>query len=504
MPTSYSLRWPKRLAIVDYAVAVLSVVATVIVANWLDLYLHAAPVSLFVCAVMFSAWLGGFGPGMVATVLAVLAFQYYFVSPIHSFAVDSTEIPRVIVFALAAFFVGSLSARQRSTTEALRESEQRFRDYTETASDWFWETGADHSFTRISAGSEEHRQRLKALRIDPGRRIGMKRWDYAADVEEEADKWRLHREALNAHQPFRHFRYRVAGADGSVVYVASSGKPVFDGGGRFLGYRGVSTDVTAAVRAEQIEHALQQARAELAHVTRVATLGEVTASFAHEVNQPLAAIANNAGACLRLLPRGPDALDDVREALGDIVGDAERASAIIDRVRALATRSPTEHVPLHLDDVVEGVLALVASEAAARRVKLRTEVASNLPVVRGDRVQLQQVLLNLVVNGMDAMATVDERQRVLEIRGRHDVDDGSLTATISVVDHGIGVDDIEVGRLFDAFYTTKPHGMGMGLAISRSIIELHGGRLWGEPNQGPGATFSFTVPAADSTVPDRD
>jgi C4-dicarboxylate-specific signal transduction histidine kinase len=279
---------------------------------------------------------------------------------------------------------------------------------------------------------------------------------------------------------------------------------MFDAEGRFVGYRGVSSDVTAAVRAAEAEKALHEARAELAHVARVTTLGEVTASFAHEVNQPLAAIVNNAHACLGLLPNGPRDLDEVRDALADIVLDAERASAIIQRVRTLATRSGAEKVPLRLDDVVSDVVALATTEAAARRVTIRTEVATDLPLVSGDRVQLQQLLLNLVVNGMDAMGGVDEELRLLVIRGCPDVQDGAPAAIIHVEDRGIGLSTAEMPRLFEAFYTTKPQGMGLGLAISRSIIEAHGGRLWAKANQGPGATFSFSVPAAVSTAASRE
>jgi PAS domain S-box-containing protein len=481
----------------NYGVSVLAVGAALVVTLWLDLHLNEAPVSILICAVMVSAWFGGFGPGLLATVLSILAFHYYFVPPIYSFAVEIAEIPRAVVFALATFFVGSLSASQRSATEALRMSEQRFRDYAETASDWAWETGPDHAFTRVS-------EKLAARGIDPGTRIGAKRWDYATDLEAAPEKWRLHRATLEAHQPFRHFTYRTASADGSALYIATSGKPLFDADGRFLGYRGVSSDVTAAVRAEQVEKALREAQAELAHVTRVTTLGEVTASFAHEVNQPLAAIVNNANACLGLLPSGPHDLDEIRDALGDIVSDAERASAIIQRVRTMATRSPSEKVPLRLEDVVADVVALATTESAARRVTIRTEVAADLPVVSGDRVQLQQVLLNLVVNGMDAMGTVAEERRLLVIRGRPDMQDGNSAATISVQDHGTGLNAAQRDRLFEAFYTTKPHGMGMGLAISRSIIEMHGGRLWAEPNEGPGATFSFSVPGAASSTANRD
>jgi PAS domain S-box-containing protein len=243
--------------------------------------------------------------------------------------------------------------------------------------------------------------------------------------------------------------------------------------------------------------ALRDAQMALAHVTRVTTLGEVTASFAHELNQPLAAIVNNANACLGLLPNRRTDLNEVRDALADIVSDAERASAIIDRVRRLAQRSSPEKVPLRLEDVVRDVVALTAAESDARGVAIRVEVAADVPVVLGDRVQLQQVMLNLIVNGMDAMSSVSDRERRLEIRGVPDRHDGRPAARISVEDRGIGLGAAEMERLFDAFYTTKTHGMGIGLAISRTIIAAHGGRLWAEPNQGPGATFSFSLPAAD-------
>ena len=288
---------------------------------------------------------------------------------------------------------------------------------------------------------------------------------------------------------------------GAAIVVAGRQSLQRDEHGAPIAILEINRDVTDRKRAEE---ALRTAEAELARVTRVTTLGEVTASFAHEVNQPLAAIVNNANACLALLPDGRPDLDEVRGALADVMSDADRASAIIERVRALAARSPSESVPLRLEDVVKDVVALTAAESVARRVTIRAEVARDLPVVSGDRVQLQQVVLNLVVNGMDAMGTVHEQGRLLEIRGRQDVQDGSLAVTISVQDQGVGLNAAHMGRLFDAFYTTKPNGMGMGLAISRSIIEMHGGRLWAEPNQGPGATFSFSVPAAVSTVPKRD
>ena len=281
--------------------------------------------------------------------------------------------------------------------------------------------------------------------------------------------------------------------DGANIVVATRWSVQRDEHGAPIAILEINRDITDRKRAEE---ALRTAEAELAHVTRLTTLGEVTASFAHELNQPLAAIVNNAAACLDLLPDGRHDLDEIRAALTDITSDANRASQIIARVRALATRTPAEKVPLRLEDVVKDIVALTATESAGRRVAIRADVAADLPVVSGDRVQLQQVLLNLVVNGMDAMATVHEQDRRLEIRARHDERHGSLAATISVQDQGIGLDGAQVTRIFEPFYTTKPHGMGMGLAISRSIIEAHGGRLWAEPNDGPGATFSFSLPAS--------
>ena len=248
------------------------------------------------------------------------------------------------------------------------------------------------------------------------------------------------------------------------------------------------------------EETLQKMQAALTHATRVNTLGEVTASFAHELNQPLAAIVNNADACLGLLPDARPELGEIREALTDIAADARRASAIIERVRALARRSVAEKTQLRLAEVVAEVAALTATDAVVRRVTIHTDVPADLPGVLGDRVQLQQVLLNLIVNAIDAMGAVHESERRLVIRGRTDTDGAQPAVRVSVEDRGVGLRAEDASRLFEAFYTTKPQGMGLGLAISRSIIEAHGGRLLAEPNQGPGATFSICLPTAQASA----
>jgi PAS domain S-box-containing protein len=287
--------------------------------------------------------------------------------------------------------------------------------------------------------------------------------------------------------------FRVIWPDGSIHWLSANGQLFVDDRGQSRRMVGFTADITPRKQAEQ---ALQKAQAALTHVTRVTTLGEVTASFAHELNQPLAAIANNANACLGLLSSGRHDPNEIREALVDIVADAERASAIIERVRALAKHLVPEQAEVRLVDVVNDVLGLAAAELAARRVAIWTDMPADLPTVVADRVQLQQVLLNLLVNAMDAMTSVDESRRRVEIRGRVGADDGRPAVTISVEDRGIGLQPDVGDRLFEAFYTTKSHGMGLGLAISRSIISAHGGRLWAERNQGPGATFSFSLPAA--------
>jgi signal transduction histidine kinase len=267
------------------------------------------------------------------------------------------------------------------------------------------------------------------------------------------------------------------------------------------GYEGVLCTFVDLTERNRAHEALQQAQATLAHATRVSTLGELTASIAHEVNQPLAAILNNANAGLGLLSSGrPEELEEVRAALDDIAADAERASSVIERVRALARRSPPERERLQLVDVVADVMILAARELASRRVTIRRNALAPLPVVMGDRVELQQVLLNMVVNGVEAMAALDEDKRLLEITGCAETLEGRPAATIRVRDRGVGLSSADKTRLFEAFYTTKPNGMGMGLAISRSIIEAHGGRMWVEPNAGPGATFAFTLFSAEASA----
>src|SRR6266436_5000856 len=300
---------------------------------------------------------------------------------------------------IVRWYGSATDIEDRKLTEvALRESEQRFRDYAETASDWLWETGPDHRFTRIS----EH---VNAIGFQPSGVTGVARWDVATDVESEREKWRMHRAMIEARQPFRDFVYTTNGT-GSPIYVRTSGKPIHDANGNFLGYRGTGTNITAMIRADHAEEALREAQAELARVTRVTTLGEMTASIAHEVNQPLAAVIANAEAGLRWLDRETPDLAAARRSVEWAISDASRASDVVRGVRALANKTDIERVPLDVNEIVTEVIALVQREAISHGTSLRTELAPAPPMVLGDRVKLQQVIINLVMNGIEAMQAV--------------------------------------------------------------------------------------------------
>ena len=251
---------------------------------------------------------------------------------------------------------------------------------------------------------------------------------------------------------------------------------------------GAVMDLTEARRAQQ---SLNEVQAELAHITRMTSLGELTASIAHEVNQPLAAIAMRGQAARRFLNRTVPEIDEVREAIEAIIGNADRASEVIARIRNLSRKTASEFTPLDINEVIYDTVSLVQDQASNHRVRLRLDLASGLPDVPGDRVQLQQVIINLVMNGIEAMtATTGQGLEVVIRSGCYD-DEQVLVA---VQDAGVGIDADNVTKIFDAFYTTKAEGMGMGLSICRSIIEAHHGRMWASHNAGPGATIQFTLP----------
>jgi PAS domain S-box-containing protein len=289
------------------------------------------------------------------------------------------------------------------------------------------------------------------------------------------------------------FEHRVLTPNGSVKYLRVVGRPSENGTGNFE-FVGAVTDITERKRAEeelrQKEASLREAQTELAHVSRVTTMGELAASIAHEVNQPLSGIVTNANAGLRWLAGEFPNLEEAREAIRRIIRDGNRAAEVVAQMRALFKKTGTPQEWLDINEAIEEVVVLTQSETRRNQVGLRVELAVGLPAVMGNRVQLQQVVMNLILNAIEAMSAVADRQRELVIKSQHgEVDE----VRVVVQDSGIGIDPLNAERIFDAFHTSKPGGLGMGLSISRSIVESHGGRLWAVPNDGLGTTFQFTL-----------
>jgi C4-dicarboxylate-specific signal transduction histidine kinase len=388
MPRSNPFLWPKPPAIWSYGIAVLSVAAALNISRWPALHLQDAPVSLFLCAVILSAWFGGVGPGLLATILSALAFYYYFLPPMYSMDAKPGEIPRLVIFMVSALFVGSLTAAQRSAMESLR----RARD----------------------------------------------------DLKGTVQELQSTNEALQ----------------------------------------------TESFERKRAEEALSQAQADLSRVSRVTTMGELTASLAHEVNQPIAAAVTNANTCLRWLTRDHPDLEEARAAAMRIVKDGTRASEIIKRTRLLFKKGTPQRELVDVNEVIREMVVLLRSEAARYNISVRTDLAADLPRVMGDRVQLQQVLMNLMLNGIEAMKDVDGKREMVIQSQRAE----SEEVLVSVSDTGVGLPPQQTDQIFKAFFTTKPQGTGMGLSISHSIVESHGGRLWAAENSPGGASFHFTLP----------
>jgi PAS domain S-box-containing protein len=287
--------------------------------------------------------------------------------------------------------------------------------------------------------------------------------------------------------------FRTVLPDGSTKYLRSVGHPVFSASGELVEFVGTGMDITERRQAEKERERLREAQAALAHINRVTTMGELTASLAHEVNQPIAAAATDANTCLRWLARDQPDLEEARAAASRVVKDAARAAEIMSRVRSLFKKESLQRELVGVNDIIREMIDMLRSEAIRYSISMRTELSDNLPQIMGDRVQLQQVTMNLIMNSIDAMKDLDGTREIAIMSQRAE----NKQLHVSVSDTGIGLPSEQADQIFNAFFTTKDHGTGMGLRISRSIIESHGGRLWASDNSPRGASFSFTLPTVE-------
>jgi PAS domain S-box-containing protein len=306
-----------------------------------------------------------------------------------------------------------------------------------------------------------------------------------SDITVEAAPWL----STKVREASGRIEMRLRRKDGELVWAEVSTSAVLTDAGTPSLFAGVVVDITERKRAEE---ALRLAQAELAHASRVMVMGQITASIAHEVNQPLAAVVVSGNAGLRWLDANPPNLGEARDTLRRIIKDGNRASEVLGRIRALLQKRTLDRTGLGLNDLIRDTIAVTAHELQRHRVSVQLELGDELPTVMGDRVQLQQVLLNLILNAVDAMADATDGTRVLRIGSRID-EPGSVA--IEVRDCGKGFEPGSVDRLFEAFFTTKPAGLGMGLSVSQTIVEAHGGRIWATANDGPGATLHLSLPS---------
>jgi two-component system sensor kinase FixL len=496
-----TLRSRKPPVLLCYGVAIVSSLAAIIVEWWSQ---SGATVSLFLCSIILSAWFGGIGPSLLASIISIISFRYFFLSPVYSFALDVEELPRLALFVLVSLFVGLLTAAQKRTAESLRETRDELHNKN----------------TALQAENAERKHREDKLREQTQLLDLTHDAIFARDMKdmitywnrgaEERYGWKEHEvlgmvchrltqpvfpaplEDINA-ELLRTGRWEGellhTKRDGTRAVVASRWSLQRDDLGKPVAILETNNDITERRR---VEAALGEVNAELAHVTRLTTLGELAASIAHEVNQPLAAIVTNGDACLRWLNRDVPELDEVRDAVKLIINDGNRAGDVIRRVRALSKKTYAPKAPLFINEVIEEVILLLERELLKHEVMLCSQLASDLPLVFIERIQIQQVIINLMMNAMEAMTSITGRPRQLIIRSQRDEANQVL---VVVQDSGIGIEPDHMNQLFNAFFTTKPDGIGMGLSICRSIIDSHGGKLTASRNAGAGSTFQFALPA---------
>src|SRR5215813_43695 len=435
---------------------------------------------LFLIVIVLVSLTNDFIPAAFVSIIAYICLDSFFTEPLFHIAMkEPLDVVAPIAFLTTSLVITRLMSRVRKSFQEIQALKDQLRLVIDTIPGLVWSALPDGSAEFLNQRWLEYTGLTLKEGLDWGGKVAV----HTEDLARFVDEWRA---ALAEGKPLE-TEARLRRADGEYRWLLIRAVPLRDETGKVVKWYGTSADVEDLKRAEE---ALSKSQAELAHVTRVTTMGELAASIAHEVNQPLSAIVNNGSACMRWLDGVAPNLDEAREAARRIIRDGNRAGEVITRIRALLRKTDTEKARLDINQTIREVVTLTRNEATGKGVTMRLDLAAGLTPVLGDRVQLQQVILNLNMNGIEAMAPVTGRPRELLICSRPHESDKTL---ITVRDSGVGLDAQNLEKIFDAFYTTKSQGLGMGLAIGRSIVEDHGGRLWAEPNDGPGATFQFTL-----------
>ena len=457
---------------------------------------------LFLGAVMGSAWFGGRIAGIISVILSAVMVDFFFVPPFYSFHMNDVAQAYTIAFIVSAMLMSWVSAtRKRSETEVreardrleqrvlertaelhqsiaeIQESEQRLRTLTEAIPQQIWSAGVDGSIEHCNqhllqyAGADElNGQKLFGLLHPEDEAVFRDAWQHCRQSGERLEG-----------------EWRVRGVDGIYRWFLIRGVPQRGGDGKIERWYGTHIDIEERRRAEQ---ALMQAQMELSNLSHRLSMGELAASIAHELGQPLTAITTNAYACREWLRATPANLERASLTAEKIVQESKRASQVVARVRALFRKETDSRSSVNLNRLIQDLVRLLHDDAIRRQVTVHVALDPNLPAVMADPIQIQQVLLNLANNGMDAMMS-QRKRRELSIRSRRN---GGTDVKIQVEDCGQGIDPEIAQQIFHPFFTTKEHGIGMGLAISRSIIEAHDGKLWFTPGEAGGTAFQFTLP----------
>jgi signal transduction histidine kinase len=504
-----------------YAVAVVFVATAIGISLALQIWDVHVFLFSFYAAVVGAAWIG-IGPGCLAVVLSVVAVQYFFTPPEWSFEVNPEDVPFTGSFIVCAIMTLAWSWQRKRTESALQQARDTLEVTVQQRTAELVDANAALKNENAERRAAEEELRRSETLLAQGQKLsrtaswtlqpatGEMRWSaelfdiFGTERTAVIPSFQLFRDKVH---PDDRTRFDAAVAVEGVTNFSCEVRIIVGGGAvrhvhalgevqadplREKEVIGTIMDLTDRKRTEQ---ALHDAEAELARTLRLATMAELTASIAHEINQPLAAIVANASACVRFLARRPAAVGNAKEAADCIVSDGTRAGEVIARVRALLSKQGPRHVAVDINDIIAEVLDLLRATLDRQRIAVYTELAASLPPVMGDAVQLQQVLVNLVTNAAEAMREITGRPRVVTIRSGID----ATRVLVTVEDKGIGFDPQEIDRIFDSFYTTKPEGIGVGLSISRSIIEAHGGQLSAFPAQPQGARLCFALPVASAS-----